>query len=241
MLGPLELLEIQLATLFDLDGRGRIAGVNKSEASTAPRLYLGRTTQGCLLRVRADLPDALADALGAIAAREPPLAQLRASAPPPAPAAALAKALADALGPWEREYRGPAFLLPEAGGDADPAGRASARLVTPANVGRLAGPFDWLVAELADISPTVVVVERGETVSVCHCARRGLRAAEAGVETVPAARGRGHARAAVAAWARHVRAAGLLPLYSTWWENRASLAVAAALGGRVYAEDFHLT
>jgi RimJ/RimL family protein N-acetyltransferase len=38
-----------------------------------------------------------------------------------------------------------------------------------------------------------------------------------------------------------VRAAGLLPLYSTWWENAASRAVAAALGAVPYGEDFNLS
>jgi RimJ/RimL family protein N-acetyltransferase len=230
LLRPLELLEIQVATLFDLDTRGRIR--SPAGAPKAAQLFLGRTTEGNRFHARADLPDALVAELGSIAAREPPLARLAESAPPPAPAAALG----DALGSWEREYRGPAFLLLEASDDA-----SRAELVTPANAARLAGPFDWIPAELADISPTVVVVERGEIVSVCHCARRGIRAAEAGAETVPAARGRGHARAAVSAWAAHVRASGRLPLYSTWWENRASLAVAAALGALAYAEDFHLT
>ncbi len=229
MLRPLELLEIQLRTLFEFDARGRILGVRKTDTLAAPRVCLGRTTEGNLLRLRADVPDSLAAELESIAAREPCLSQLR-EPPPPDPA------LAAALGPYEREYRGPTFLLPETSADA-----SRAELVTSANVGRVAGPFGWLDAELADASPAVVVIEAGETVSVCHCARRGNRAAEAGVETVAAVRGRGHARAAVAAWAAHVRDAGLLPLYSTWWENRASLAVADALGAVAYGEDFHLT
>jgi RimJ/RimL family protein N-acetyltransferase len=113
--------------------------------------------------------------------------------------------------------------------------------VTRNNVDQLAGPFDWLARELDEVSPAVVSLERGAAVSVCHCAARGPRAAEAGIETQESARGRGHARRAVAAWAAHVRAAGLQPLYSTRWKNSASLALAASLGAVAYAEDFRLT
>ncbi len=45
-------------------------------------------------------------------------------------------------------------------------------------------------------------------------------------------------RAAVAAWAAHVRAAGLLPLYSTSWDNHASQGLARSLGFDLYGEDF---
>jgi RimJ/RimL family protein N-acetyltransferase len=53
---------------------------------------------------------------------------------------------------------------------------------------------------------------------------------EAGVETHPAFRGRGHAVAVTAAWAQAVRALGMFSLYSTSWHNRPSQRVAAKLG-----------
>ena len=225
-MNALRLLEIQLETLFEFDDRGRIASAHEPPA---PRLYLGRTLEGQILKLRADVPSEVAASLEAIAAREPRIHDL---SEPPLPS----RALREPLGAIEREFRGPACWLPESCDDA-----SAAELATPENVGQLAGPFEWLIAELEDASPAVVVREQGESVSVCHCARRGPRAAEAGVETIEAARGRGHARAAVAAWAAHVRAAGRLPLYSTWWENLASRAVAESLGAIAYAEDFHLT
>ena len=117
MLRPLELLEIQLETLFDLDARGRIRGVRKSDTLAAPRVYLGRTTEGNLLRLRADIPDALAAELESIAAREPPLARLR-EAPLARPEQGAA--LAAALGPYQREYRGPAFQSPPRFARAEP-------------------------------------------------------------------------------------------------------------------------
>ena len=44
----------------------------------------------------------------------------------------------------------------------------------------------------------------------------------------------------MSAWARAIQDSGRLALYSTWWENSASLSVARKLGGRFYGEDFHL-
>ena len=64
---------------------------------------------------------------------------------------------------------------------------------------------------------------------------------EAGVETLPEFQRRGYGVAVTADWARQVQLSGRLALYSTWWGNAASLALVRRLGGRVYAEDFHLT
>ncbi|WP_091735774.1 GNAT family N-acetyltransferase [Phenylobacterium immobile] len=63
----------------------------------------------------------------------------------------------------------------------------------------------------------------------------------AGIETHRDFRQRGHAVAAANAGARAVRKLGAEPLYSTSWENAASLAVARRLGLRQVATDFHVT
>lgn len=97
----------------------------------------------------------------------------------------------------------------------------------------------WAAGEIAaGRGPVLAVREGGHAVSVCFCARRSVAAAEAGVETTAAFRGRGYAARAAAAWARRVRAEGLTPLYSTDWSNRASLAVARKLGLVPFGADF---
>jgi predicted GNAT family acetyltransferase len=61
------------------------------------------------------------------------------------------------------------------------------------------------------------------------------------VETLPAARRRGHAVSVVAAWARAVKQIGALPLYSTSWDNVASQSVATKLGLSHFGVDFHVS
>ena len=87
----------------------------------------------------------------------------------------------------------------------------------------------------------VIASADGQPASVCHSPRGySSFAAEAGVETLEPFRNRGLATAAVARWARAVQSTGRLALYSTSWENAASLGVARRLSGRLYGEDWHL-
>jgi predicted GNAT family acetyltransferase len=71
--------------------------------------------------------------------------------------------------------------------------------------------------------------------------RKTAIAHEAGVETAKEFRGRGCAVEAVAAWARIVRDAGRIPLYSTSWQNYASQALAAKLRLVRFGSDLHIT
>ena len=75
----------------------------------------------------------------------------------------------------------------------------------------------------------------GRVVSLAHSSRRTHEACELGVDTLPEARRRGYALAVTTLWARMVLQEGLVPLYSALAGNRASLALAAAAGYRVFA------
>ncbi len=100
----------------------------------------------------------------------------------------------------------------------------------------------WVPGEIAaGRSPVLAIVEAGYPVSVCFCARRSEVAAEAGLETAEAFRGRGFGSRVTAAWALAVRATGRVPLYSTSWTNEASLAVARKLGLAAYASTWSLS
>ena len=99
----------------------------------------------------------------------------------------------------------------------------------------------WVPGEIAaGRSPVMAVCADGDPVSICFCARRSTVAAEAGVETAAPFRGRGYAPRVTAAWASAVKNTGLMPLYSTGWDNSASLAVARKLQLITFATDWSI-
>lgn len=132
-------------------------------------------------------------------------------------------------------YHGPAFRFSA----LPPAPQTGVVLLAPGSAVPVDDQFGWLAAELAQCQPCAGALEGGVVRSLCFAARRGARAVEAGVETAPGFRRRGLALRAVAAWANAVAEAGLAPLYSTEWRNRASLGVAARLGLIRYGVDLH--
>jgi len=227
-------MELQADTLFRADARGRLTGTREADGSSAPppRFFFGRTRHGHLWRFAADLPGALVAELARLAALERidwPLEEL------PERMETLRARLAEHA-PIERVHHGPAFRFPEH--DLAPAGAAVD--LTPDRVDTLPEELAWLRGTLAAHAPCAAVLEDGRAVAACWTARRSERAAEAGVRTLPGFRGRGLATAAVAAWARALRRAGRLPLYSTEWSNAGSRGVAARLGLIPYGADLHL-
>ena len=79
-------------------------------------------------------------------------------------------------------------------------------------------------------APCLGVIVAGRLVSVAHSSRRTSLACELGINTVPDARQRGYATTAVRAWTEAVLREGLIPIYSAFAHNSASLRLAAASG-----------
>ncbi len=198
-----------------LNEAGRLVSTREPGPSPGPRFMLIRGPVGCAWAAHADLPGALAAGLDALARSETPSADVRAE---PVHATRYRSLLGD------RVEFGPAFEFPA----AIPAPAGCIVVTHLSQLGRhLRG---WTADELPERGPIVAIAEDGHAVSVCFCARRSPAAAEAGVETAERFRGRGYAPRVTAAWALAVRASGRLPIYSTSWDNEASLAVARKLG-----------
>lgn len=225
-LGPVSTPELQLRTLYRLDGDGRIVGKPHPEPAPGPLFCITRGKQGCAWAVRADVPRCLADELDRLAREEPPASDFR---EPPLHAErylSLVEGTVDS---------GPAFTFPE-------------RIPRPHgtvfidDVRALERHFSgWSAGEVPYRTPIVAIVEDGFAVSACFCARRTDEAAEAGLETAPAFRGLGLAPRVAAGWALAIRASGRVPLYSTSWSNDASLAVARKLGLDMYASNWSIS
>lgn len=219
---------LQLETLFVLDERQRIVATREPHPSPGPAFILIRGESACAWAVRADVPEPAALELDRLASEEPPSA---AWDRPLRHAERYAGLLAG------RIRSGPAFAFPEQLEGAGHAGDVS----DISDEAELRHHFSgWLAGEIDGGRAPVVAIrdECGQTVSVCFCARRSPAAAEAGIETAAAFRGRGYAPRVAIVWARRARALGLTPLYSTDWSNHASLALARKLKLVPFAVDF---
>lgn len=212
--------DLHLHTLFLLDNAGRILGTREPVPEAGPRFALIRGRTSCAWAVRADVPQGIAEELDGLAGAEPPVADF---GDEPVHAERYRTLVGGGV------YFGSAFSFPKRVEQPDATVHVNA---LPLLTRHFSG---WTAAEIAGRAPIVAVKEDGHAVSVCFCARRSEKAAEAGLETAEAFRGRGFATQVTAAWALAVRASGRVPLYSTSWENGASLAVARKLGLVGYA------
>lgn len=205
-------------SLVVLDRARRSTTTREPGGTRAPSFVLVRGQHACAWAVNADVSGHVADQLDALAREEPAGTDWRA---PPIHSERY-RALLDGA----QVYFGPSFRFP-----ADlPTDGAETCVIDDEQL--LGLHFrGWVPGEIAEgRAPVIAIVVDGAPVSVCFCARRGESTAEAGVETAAAYRGRGLAPRVTAAWARAVRESGRIPLYSTSWDNRSSLAVARKLG-----------
>lgn len=217
---------LQLATLYRFNRHGRLVSTLEPDNPPAPAFVLIRDVQRAVWALHQDLPPSVADTLRAWAADEGPLVHPE---DPPAHAAQYQELLG---GPVEA---GPAFRFP---GDL-PQPADVVRIDDPAVLAtHFGGGWEDILGD--GRQPVMGILRDQAAVSVCFSARWSDEAAEAGVETAEAARGRGLAPRVVAAWATAVRTAGRVPLYSTSWRNTASRRVAAKLGLMVYAADWSI-
>jgi RimJ/RimL family protein N-acetyltransferase len=226
-----ELIRIHTDLLYIYDANNRLLRINEPEPDNpAPRFFLARSREGNLWRFRHDVPDDLAAELDRLAAAEPVASDFRA---PPHHQSQYA-ALLNRHAPVATTWSGPAYYL------AERQPPTHAVTITSENRHLLGAHYAYTLQILADREPVAVIADNGAAVAVCFSARGTNRAAEAGVHTMEAYRGRGYAADTVRAWAAAVRASGRLPLYSTSWDNTASQAVARKLGAVLYGTDFSI-
>jgi len=232
MANELAIMATQAAALFQLDAAERLIAVNESGASTAPRLFVGRTTEGIVWHCRHDLSETLVRGIDALLSAEPPSAELRT----PLRCDERLRALLNAHAPITSVWSGPAWYCPE--------GIAASRPVETtqlADGAALAKHYPGWARDFANCQPCIAVLDGDDAVAVCCSSRLSPDAAEAGADTLPDHRGRGYAASTVAAWAAAIRATGRRPLYSTSWDNVASQGVARTLGLVLYGADLSFT
>jgi RimJ/RimL family protein N-acetyltransferase len=221
-------MRAHVEALFTHDDAGRMLNVNEPSGKPAPRFFIGRTAQGSQWRFRHDVDDSLRRELELVCSSEPTTGE-------PLVSATYENILAR-VGPIRGIWSGPAYSFPD---ELPTAPRAV--VISQTNRELLRPHLEAWLPDIETGQPLIACVIDGRAVSVCCSVRKTVIAHEAGVETATEFRGRGCAVEAVAAWARIVRDAGRIPLYSTSWQNHASQALAAKLRLLRFGADLHIT
>ncbi|MCY3558147.1 MAG: GNAT family N-acetyltransferase [Chloroflexi bacterium] len=216
---------LHLRTLYLFDAAGRTESTLEPQPTDGPSFTMIRSRAERVWAVGARVAPGLAEQLDLLAGREPPLEEWR---DPPRFAERYRALLGGVL------VSGPALEFPDR---ID----APEGVILIDDVRVLQRHFPgWTAEEISGRTPMAAVMVDGHAVSLCACARRTGEAAEASLETAEPFRGQGLAERVTAAWAIAVRESGRTPLYSTSWENTASLAVARKLGLTTYAASWSL-
>ncbi len=232
MPSDLELLAIELDTLWARDERGRLLRAG-GLGGAAPHFVVGVSREGQVAAAGSGVPDSLAAELLAAASAgqpapvgEPPeklddwctrlgavLGPVAVSSGPsyvaevgPTVGEGLALVTCDGVEPWRLALEPP----PEAGWEPD----------------------EWRALLAGELGPWAMSLADDDIASICFSSRLTDDAAEAGLRTEPAHRLQGHGAIATAAWASLVLASGRHAFYSTSADNVASQRVAASLGLR---------
>ena len=230
--------DLHLSTCFVLNDAGRIISTREFQFNAGPLFTIVRGAASRVWAVRADVPPDIANELDLLAQEEPTTENLRAA---PIHADRYISLLRNHFDSSElreskrRESDGPAFDFPELVVEPDDVIFINDERLLEHNF------RGWVPGEIEGGSgPLLAILQDGQPVSICFCARRRDTAAEAGVETAPAYRGKGFAARVTLAWARAIRDSGRIPLYSTSWTNHASLGVARKLKLHAYASSWSL-
>lgn len=228
-------LDRHVHVLFNLDGQGRITRVNEPDPEEGPPLvFIARGKTEHRIVFRNDAPEGLVTAMQKEVAKLGPW-----NGGQSAGSEILAlRHIVERWQPVTDVTHGIAFSFPErmAASKCD-----GIMVINLQNRELLAKNFPYTHENLDTRSPVAGVLRDGAIVAACYSARRRADAAEAGVDTIAAHRGQGFATAVVSEWAAAVRGIGVVPLYSTAWDNTASMRLAVRLGLVSYAETISFT
>ena len=226
-----ELVDARVAVLFTTDTSGDLTGLNEPGGKAPPLVYLCRSDAGVLVRFAASTTVPLREDVRAFASALPAFV-------PGVQHDRAAEDLQDLVAnhvPPASAWQGPAFTFPLAFLPA-----VGAMPLLPADATRLHPALAAWEPDLTISQPCLAVFRERLAVALCCSARSSISMSEAGVETVEQFRGQGCGVLAVRAWSAAVHESGRTPLYSTSWQNAASLGLARHLELEQFAEDIHV-
>lgn len=225
MLSELELMEHHVNVLFRHDSGNRITVVNEPPFVGAPRIFIGATRAGNIVRFSDSQDESIVKGLGQVI-----------GANPGAHLGEVIKVLTNEQ-PVSNLWIGPAYVFPNVVGRTFP----RTIKVTHENKELLKPHFPYTYEDFEYKQPCFVIMEDNIPVSICCSARQSSKAAEASLFTHEDYRGKGYGVEVATAWSQEVQKQGRMALYSTSWDNFASQSVARKLQLVQYGTDIHMS
>jgi hypothetical protein len=224
MLSDLELMERHINVLFKNDESNRMTVVNEPPYDVAPRIFIGSTRLGNVIRFSDTLDERLVKKLERVIDHDTGV-----------DIGAIIGVLSS-----DRQinhfWTGPSFYFPDVRDRTSKAIR-----ITEINKKCLKQNFPRTYEEFERRQPCFAIIENEKAVSVCCSARQTCEAAEASVATIENARGKNYALDVSNAWATELQNQGRTALYSTSLDNYASRSVARKLHLVQYGTDLHMS
>jgi len=222
-LSNLELMKLHVNVLFQHNGENKITYVNEPPHEEAPRLFIGGTKDGYVVRYHHSLCEEMVKDLARIIGSDsnPPLAEII--------------QILNQNRELDSVWIGPAYIFPYVKSSATKAVK-----ITPSNKEMLLPQFPFTFNEFELRQPCYAIVQDGMVVSLCMSARQTDVAAEASLYTMEDYRGKGYGVDVANAWAAEVQSQGKVALYSTSWDNFSSQSVAKKLNLKQFGTDIHI-
>ncbi|MCS0670067.1 GNAT family N-acetyltransferase [Cytobacillus firmus] len=225
MISDLELMELHVNVLFRHDSENRVIAVNEPPYGAAPRIFIGATRMGSIVRYSNSLDKSTVEKLDQVI-----------GANPGAHPGKMIKALSiDHL--LSNLWTGPAYVFP----DVRDRTYSRAIKITHENKEILKSQFPYTYEDFEYKQPCFVIIEDNIPVSICCSARQTSKADEASLFTHKDYRGRAYGADVAKAWAAEVQIQGRIALYSTSKDNLASQSVARKLQLAQYGTDIHIS
>lgn len=223
LIADIEWMKHHVNVLFKNDDENRMTVVNEPPYEIAPRIFIGGTKSGNVVRYSNKLETNLIKKLkrGVNADFAIDLGEVI--------------SILNTDQQISNFWTGPAFVFPNMNSTTTKAIR-----ITDFNKGCLKRNFPYIFKELKYKQPCFAIVENEAAVSVCCSARQTNKAAEATLATCKKYRGKAYAVDVSNAWAAEIQSQERIALYSISWDNLASQAVARKLNLIQYGTDIHI-
>ncbi|MEK4425574.1 GNAT family N-acetyltransferase [Solibacillus sp. FSL K6-1523] len=224
MLNNLQLMELHVNVLFKHDTENRIKVVNEPPYEDAPKIFIGGTDLGRVVRYSNTLDANLVEKLKPLISTNSDIN------------------LSEIINVLSSDHPlhhlsiGPAYVFPNVRNRT----HTQAIQVTHENKELLKPYFPYTFEDFEYKQPCFVIIENDMPVSICCSARKTTKADEVSVFTHEDYRGRGYGIDVVNAWAEEIQKQGRTALYSTSWDNFSSQSVARKLKLLQYGTDIHI-